>query len=190
MAIFGFEMRYQVRSGPEGKPGLQALRLAFERADGHLRDSARHIGPFAFPVFEAYARRQFRGEGIGPNRGKWSPLGDGYGAWKARAYPGAPLLVRTGRLRESLTTSAPSPDAIRTVTATGFEWGTRVQYGHYHQLGTIHMVDRPLFDFDARFEKGLRAAVLKGVRRALSIARADVSADVSGLDTRIREEDR
>lgn len=184
MPLFAFELKYQVRSGPEGKAGLQAMRLAFERADGHLRDSARHIGPFAFKVFESYAKRQFRGQGIGPNRGKWSELSDGYKKWKARAYPGAPILVRTGRLRSSLT-EAGSVDAKRRLLPHGFEYGTRVQYAHYHQLGTIHMVDRPVFDFDERFEKGLRVAVLKGVRQALVIARVSENADTRELDERI-----
>lgn len=194
MALFVFELRYQVRSGPEGKAGLQVLRQAFERAGDELKDSARHIGPFAFPVFEAFARRQFKRQGLGPNRGAWPALSPAYAEWKAEKYPGAPILVRTGRLRESLTMSAAeagavSGDAIRRVTAHGFEWGTRVQYAHYHQLGTVRMTDRPVFDFDERFEKGLRAATLKGVRRALSIARVDTHADVSGLDGRIRDED-
>ncbi len=188
MALFAFELKYQVRSGPEGRAGLQSMRMAFERAGRELSDAARYIGPFAFPVFESFARRQFRGQGVGPNRGKWAPLKEAYLKRRfAQGYTG-PVLVRTGRLRASLTTKEPTPDAIRRTSAHGFEWGTRVQYAHYHQLGTIHMADRPLFDFDERFEKGLRAAVLKGVRRALTASALDSVADTSGLDRRIRDE--
>lgn len=38
-------------------------------------------------------------------RGTWAPLSKEYAAWKARHYPGRPILVATGELRAAATSS-------------------------------------------------------------------------------------
>lgn len=188
--IFAMQIRYQVRTGPSsaqrlevGPAALKSLSLAFERGGGAIREAGRWVAPYVLTVLEDFSKRQFRGHGLGPNRGKWAPLTDAYARWKAKHYPGKPILERTGALKESLT-NAGDVNALREERPTGISYGSRIQYGHYHQLGTIYMVDRPLFDFDARFERKLRAGVLKGVRDALR----DFGAEQTMAD-RIRGED-
>ena len=83
---------------------------------------------------------QFRTEGAYASGG-WAPLSPAYAARKARAYPGKPILERTGRLVRSLT-SPTAPDAIRRSEPHLMEFGTSVPYGRYHQTGTRFMPRR------------------------------------------------
>lgn len=89
--------------------------------------------------------------------GGWAPLDAEYGSWKSVHFPGAPPMVRTGRLFRSLTSLRGAGNVI---TPTVAEFGTTVQYAKFHQNGTRHMPKRavvfepPLF---AR-ELGLKAA--------------------------------
>jgi hypothetical protein len=187
--IFAFSLRYQVRSGPNtdvGPAAMQRLNLAFERAHGQLRNAGSWIGPYVIEALRDFAERQFRGQGIGTNRGKWAALKPAYEAWKRRRYGSQPLLVRTGALRSSLVSKTDTTDSLRVITPSRITYGSRIQYGHYHQLGTVRMTDRPLFDFDERFERKLRAGVLKGVRDALRDAQVY---GTSALDDRIRKDD-
>lgn len=184
--LFAFTIDYQVRGMGAGPAGLQRMRFAFERLGQELKDAGRYVWPHVMTALEDFERRQFAGEGIGPNRGKWAPLTPGYAAQKEKRYPGQPILVRTGSLRAALTQSD-APFAIRRRAAGGMEFGAAVQYGHYHQLGTVRMVDRPLFDFDERFQRKVRAAALKGVRQAASVARLDDY--MASVDDEARRED-
>lgn len=81
----------------------------------------------------------------GPPSKRWKPLDPGYRAWKARHYPGAGTLVRTGRLRDSLTVAGQGVETAGPRSAT---IGTRVPYAKYHQRGTRSMPARPIVDQD------------------------------------------
>lgn len=74
--------------------------------------------------------------------GGWSPLDPQYGAWKAARYPGAPPMVRTGRLFASL--AGGGPDATFSITPTSMSLGTKVEYAKFHQYGTTKMPKRKL----------------------------------------------
>ena len=100
------------------------------------------------PAYEAIAnyqaaewRKQFATEGshFGTS---WAPLSPGYRKWKAAHFPGQPILVRTGRLRASLTQR---PLGIEEVTSKGIRLGTDVPYGQFHQRGTRVMPRRQLY---------------------------------------------
>jgi phage gpG-like protein len=59
-----------------------------------------------------------------------------------------PLLVRTGRLRDSFL-SAQSPDAVRELDITNpdrpaLTFGSRVPYARFHQWGTRRLLARPI----------------------------------------------
>jgi phage gpG-like protein len=89
------------------------------------------------PAFEAVAdefieaeRRQFATEG-GFGSGGWAPLSPAYGAWKARHYPGKPILQREGDLWRSLTQGP----AVRVIKSDYLALGSDVEYGKYHQAG-------------------------------------------------------
>lgn len=171
MSVFGFDITYKV-NGVEDRAAVEKLSLAFERAGENIKDFDRYLFPRLSPVFEAQEERQFVAEGAGPHRGHWAPLTEKYAEWKGQHYPGNPLLVASGKMREALTQPS-SPFARRSHTGTFFEFGTQgVEYASFHQLGTSKMVDRPLYDFGPEFEAELQQAGLEAVREAVADAGA------------------
>lgn len=81
--------------------------------------------------FEQLNRRQFQASGRAASGG-WAPLSPAYAAWKSRHYPGRPILVRTGELRESLTRR---PFGVEVIRPGSMEIGTAVPYARFHQQG-------------------------------------------------------
>jgi len=73
--------------------------------------------------------------------GGWNPLDPGYAAWKATRYPGAPIMVQTGRLFRSLVNLSGPPSFIR---GTEAQFGTSVRYAKFHEYGTRHMPRREI----------------------------------------------
>lgn len=71
--------------------------------------------------------------------GGWSPLDPQYAGWKRIHEPGAPQMVRTGRLFRSLTMLEGSPNRIDVMDAT---FGTSIEYAKFHQYGTSKMPKR------------------------------------------------
>lgn len=102
------------------------------------------------PLFATLADRfatveagQFASQGA-LGSGGWAPLSPAYAAWKARRYPGAGILHRTGTLAASLTTR---PFGVEDITRDQAVFGTRVPYAGYHQAGTDRMPPRPPIQF-------------------------------------------
>jgi phage gpG-like protein len=91
-------------------------------------------------VVEAFTRRNliwYEREGEG-----WEPLSEPYARWKAVAFPGKPILVRTGDLRRSLTEA---DQALLAATPRELFLGTDVEYASWHLHGTDSMpARRPL----------------------------------------------
>lgn len=76
--------------------------------------------------------------------GAWAPLSPAYRVWKRAHYPGQPILVREGTLRESLRWSGTVGDqGIFNAQPQYAFVGTKVKYGVYHQHGTSRMPARP-----------------------------------------------
>ena len=73
--------------------------------------------------------------------GGWAPLDAEYSSWKAVRFPGAPPLVRSGRLFRSL---AAQNTATFRATRMEFEFGTSVPYAKFHQYGTEKMPKRQI----------------------------------------------
>jgi hypothetical protein len=63
----------------------------------------------------------------------WERLSSGYAAWKAKNYPGEPILRRTGRMQDT---------AKIVPYQQGFKAKT-TSYGPYQQFGTSRMPARP-----------------------------------------------
>jgi len=157
----------------QGEQATASLSAVFERADAELRDFGKWIFPRLPSVFEQELRTQFGAEGHGPHAGSWAPLSASYEAWKAVRYPGQPILVATGKLREALTDSA-SPFAARDYSASEFAFGTAgVEYASLHQLGTVRMSARPPFDFGDVFEERLQQEAQLGIVEAVRAADPD-----------------
>lgn len=75
--------------------------------------------------------RQFKSEGA-YGSGGWAALSPRYAAWKAKAYPGKPILERTGALKGSLTRR---PLGIEVLTPKSMTIGSGIDYGKFHQAG-------------------------------------------------------
>lgn len=73
-----------------------------------------------------------QGRSTGEN---WPPLSEAYAAWKQKHWPGIPIGVLSGALRESLTFPN-DQSAVWNATATGLTVGTKVPYAIFQQLGT------------------------------------------------------
>jgi phage gpG-like protein len=73
--------------------------------------------------------------------GGWAPLDAKYGAWKAARFPGAPPMVRTGKLFSSLVNLT---NTATRATNTEFQFGTTVSYAKFHQMGTEKMPKRQI----------------------------------------------
>lgn len=79
----------------------------------------------------AAEQAQFSTEG-GYASGGWSPLSPRYAAWKAKHYPGQPIMVATGDLRADLTSR---PFGIESIEPHQMAIGSDNEVGGYHQRG-------------------------------------------------------
>ena len=131
--------------------GLDSVQKGFLA----LLNSAKDLRPFWREVF---APRYFamvqdlfatggraRGAGGRFSGGAWAKLSPAYKVWKSINYPGQPILVRTGALRNSMvwTGTGPGPGGIFQATPSFAIAGTSIPYGRYHQTGTDRMPARP-----------------------------------------------
>lgn len=94
--------------------------------------------------------------------GGWAPLDPQYAAWKMARFPGAPPLVRSGRLFASLTGATAS---IESMTNTSLTVGTSVEYAKFHQYGTTKMPKRKIVFEPPLFAKKLGADAVSWVAR-------------------------
>lgn len=99
----------------------------------------------ASPLWDALAnrfatveRRQFASEGA-YGSGGWRALSPSYAAWKARHYPGKPILERSGDLKDSLTRR---PFGIEAITPKSLTVGSGIDYGRFHQAGAGNLPQR------------------------------------------------
>lgn len=171
MSAVVLSVEYGIGNGtPE--PTLTKLTSALERAGAEVANVGKHILPKLGPVFEEAVSKQFDARGGGPQSGAWAPLSKRYAEWKAKHFPGKPILERTGALRSALTSSTDAK-ALRSVNGNEFSYGTKgIDYASYHQTGTPGMPQRPPFDFGPDAEKALAKAAMAGVREAIKEASA------------------
>jgi phage gpG-like protein len=135
---------FEVTGGEEVKKGLAVIL-----------DNLKDLTPFWrevwAPKYFAVVQDMFntggaaRGPGGKFKGGNWAWLSPKYQVWKSVHYPGQPILVRTGALRESVRWNGsglgaggyfdPHPSFVIA--------GTTIEYGKYHQTGTSNMPARP-----------------------------------------------
>lgn len=82
--------------------------------------------------------------------GGWKPLDAEYGSWKSVHFPGAPLMIRSGKLFRSLSDLRGNPNKIDKKEAT---FGTNVKYADFHQSGTSKMPARTIVFVTDRYER-------------------------------------
>jgi hypothetical protein len=112
------------------------------------------------PVFDLFGRyiveqhipRQFAAHGT-PAR--WAPLSPEYAAWKARHFPGRPILVRSGAMRAGFTWEA-HPRSLRIINRVTAGQRSRTPRWVFHQEGTDHMPARPMVQISTADRTRLR----------------------------------
>lgn len=82
--------------------------------------------------------------------GGWKPLSPSYAAWKSIHFPGAPIMVQTGRLFASVSDLRGAPNEINKKSAT---FGTDVPYAEFHQYGRGTALREIVFDMETHHEK-------------------------------------
>jgi phage gpG-like protein len=82
--------------------------------------------------------------------GTWKPLDPEYGTWKASRFPGAPTLIRTGELFQSV--SKLETDKLENMSAT---FSVDSEVASFHQFGTWSMPKRELIFEPPMFVKKL-----------------------------------
>lgn len=106
-----------------------------------IRSRALDLRPAWPSVADAFAdqeQRVFATQGAYPGP-SWAPLDPQYAAWKAANGFSPRILVRTGRLRDSVTVR---PLAVEDFHEQYADLGTDVPYARYHQDGTGAMPQR------------------------------------------------
>lgn len=73
--------------------------------------------------------------------GGWAPLDAEYASWKSVRYPGAPPMVQTGKLFNSLSSLRGNPNEIHPMRAV---FGTDIEWAKFHQMGTNKMAKRQI----------------------------------------------
>jgi len=117
-----------------------------KRAIQRMHDMKRRGRDFV-PLFEeariameAWNSANFTQGGL-PSGKRWNALSADYSSWKRLTRPGAPLMVRSGRLFRSLVSLRGNPNVITPLYA---EFGTDLEYAKFHQYGTTRMPKRKI----------------------------------------------
>lgn len=140
-------------------PGLLSFEIvngdAVKQGLAALIDTMSDLTPFWKKVFApkyfAMVQDLFatggraRGGGGRFKSGAWAGLSPRYAIWKRQHYPGRPLLVREGDLRDSVRWSGNSLGAggIFDAQPLFVIAGTAIPHGKHHQYGTSTMPARP-----------------------------------------------
>jgi phage gpG-like protein len=99
-----------------------------------INEAAEKIGDLRLP-FTLIAkdwRKSNKAQFSLAGSGLYPPLSKNYSARKKKKNPSAPILVASGRLRDSVTGPLNS-DSIQVIKRQSLEIGTLVPYGIYHQ---------------------------------------------------------
>lgn len=141
-------------------PNAKAINVALSRFGGLISDFEpffrEDLAPAIFDKVASNFKTEGSHSGGGGGRdaggrflaagGLWKPLSPTYAAWKAKHFPGMPIMRRTDRLFRSLTYDGGrvGPEGIARFGKRSAEIGTSVPYGILHQRGTRHMPARPV----------------------------------------------
>lgn len=96
--------------------GEQQYARAFDAMASEMRDLREPLERVADRLVQTVGQ-QFQDEGA-HGTSKWEPLNADYEEWKEDAFPGRPMLVRSGAMRAAFLV-----DGTRELTATRLVWG-------------------------------------------------------------------
>jgi phage gpG-like protein len=111
-------------------------RTGYEKAMKELMEAQKRCqdySPGLERIHDAYMKvvnRNWSSEGY-PK--KWRPLTEAYAEWKSRVYPGRPILVQRGDLRESLLGQTYA--TIKDIRSNSAAFGTSHYLAEKHQKG-------------------------------------------------------
>lgn len=119
MAANAFKLRLKI-------DGYTEFNRAIHGAMANADDLEPLFAAIAAEVRDSIAKR-FAAEGAADGQPAWAPLSADYAAWKAKRYPGQPILQRTGALLEAAT------NPTTTTTATSLTMTIENEYAIYHE---------------------------------------------------------
>ncbi len=102
-----------------------------------LLSDLRPFWPAVVTLQRGWWRSQFESEGRFAAAG-WAPLSPAYAAWKARRYPGKPILQATGQMRRAF------DNPQRSVSPHTLTLTVNDPKAAFHQDGTNNMPARPV----------------------------------------------
>jgi hypothetical protein len=121
---------------------------AFDRYAHEARDLSEPFDDIADQIL-AMVGEQFGTEGARTGA-RWRPLSAAYAIWKDREFPGKPMLVREGDMREAALTKA---KAVR-ITDQHLVYEIHDEKAIYHQRGSGHLPQRKLVDLTLLDRRG------------------------------------
>ncbi len=137
--------------------------VQFDRSFNRFGDGLKNLAPIwrdILPELRRAMLEQFSGKGVGPD-GAWKPLSEKYAKWKAKKYPGMPILQRTGETFKALTTA--TANSIVVIGQTSMIFGVALPYPIYHQRGGKNLPRRPIFDFNESQKTRISKVVQKRI---------------------------
>lgn len=155
----GAILSVEIQGAADVKRGLAALLADLQDLRPFWRDV---FAPKYFGIVQDLFATGGRARGGGGRfkGGAWQPLSQKYAVWKRKHYPGKPLLVREGTLKESVrwTGKGTGVGGIFEAYPTYAIAGTSVPYAKAHNSGLGHM---PLREFMPQPDPAVFAPLLK-----------------------------
>jgi phage gpG-like protein len=125
-----------------------AVVLHYRAIGGLINDLQPVLTLYAYYLVNTHIPKQFETQGAWGGK-KWAKLKPKYAAWKLKNYGRLPILVLTGKMRDSFK---------YTVGKRSMRIVNRRKYWGYHQYGTRNMPARPLIVITAKDRKVLQGA--------------------------------
>ena len=148
--------------GLEGLLAKSAEARAWAKAPFRRNVALQIRDAFTEEATTAFATK---GSGIGH---PWPALSRKYAAYKSAKYPGRPLMVRSGKLANSLTNETDRNFLFSNASGRSLTLGTRVKYAKYHQQGVQgRLPARPLVVATKRLAENVAAALSADLEAAL-----------------------
>jgi len=95
-------------------------------------------------------------------KGMWPPLDPAYAARKAQKFPGAPMMVMTGRLWGDVSNLANSPKNVLSDMEAEYVVDNRI--ARFHQDGTRNMPARPIVFVPRDFDREIGEKIIQYVK--------------------------
>lgn len=108
---------------------------------------------------------------------RWQQLSEPYATLKEIEFPGRAILVRTGKLKRSMTKKG-ADDNITLIGRSAAVFGSAVPYGAFHDEGTLRMPQRNFSLPSDRREQIWRNQISRDITRQLERQGIDVKGEI------------